>query len=458
MSRPHISMRKVRDVLRLRFGEGRSLRQVASSLQIPFTTVADHVKRAKAAGLGWPLPEDMDDGALEARLFAAAAPPAGARPTPDWPTIHRELRRPGVTLMLLWLEYKETFPDGYAYSQFCEHYRRWRRHLDVVMRQEHKAGEKLFVDFPGQQIPIYDERTGAVAFEAELFVAVLGASSYLYAEALRSQELLHWVSAHCNTFEHLQEGDVAWSGAGRRRHRPCALRPRMLLEDHDGPPAAVRGQKFPRFSSFSMSMSRAWSATIFLSRLFSLRELLELLGVVGLHAAVLVAPAVPGRLGNLEVPGHLLDGLALGQSFSPSASLRITCSGVCRRCFMCAVLLAQYWGVGLAQRVDQFKGTRSPPPDGRVGQRAGQERLAGPRGAHDGQVMVIAHPGALGQSEDLGPVEPALAAEVDVFDDGVGAQLGRLQVALTAPVLAFGQLAIDQEPEAFFEGECLVLG
>jgi transposase len=197
-------MRKVRDVLRLRFGEGRSLRQVSSSLQIPFTTVADHAKRAKAAGLGWPLPEGMDDGALEARLFAAASPPACVRPTPDWQMIHRELRRQGVTLMLLWLEYKETFPDGYAYSQFCELYRRWRRHLDVVMRQEHKAGEKLFVDFPGHRIPIYDEATGEVAFCAELFVAVLGASSYLYAEAVRSQELLHWVSAHCHAFEFIE--------------------------------------------------------------------------------------------------------------------------------------------------------------------------------------------------------------------------------------------------------------
>lgn len=102
--------------------------------------------------------------------------------------------------MLLWLEYRETFPDGYAYSQFCAHYRRWQCHIDVVMRQEHKAGEKLFIDFPGRRIPIYDD-TGALAMEAELFVAVLGASSYLYAEALASQELMHWVTAHVHAFE-----------------------------------------------------------------------------------------------------------------------------------------------------------------------------------------------------------------------------------------------------------------
>ena len=203
MPRPHISMRKIRDVLRLSLQEGLSLRQVAASVQMPFTTVADHVRRARAAGLSWPLPDDLDDDALEARLFASAAPPAEPRPLPEWQKIHVELRRPGVTLMLLWLEYRETFPDGYAYSQFCAHYRRWQRHIDVVMRQEHKAGEKLFVDFPGQRIPIYDDATGAVVLEAELFVAVLGASSYLYAEALASQELMHWVSGHVHAFEAL---------------------------------------------------------------------------------------------------------------------------------------------------------------------------------------------------------------------------------------------------------------
>ncbi|MGH9185570.1 MAG: IS21 family transposase [Acidimicrobiales bacterium] len=197
-------MRKIRDALRLSLQEGLSLRDVAASLQIPFTTVGDHLRRAKAAGLSWPLPVGLDDDALEALLFTTAAPPAEARPLPDWKMVHVELRRPHVTLMLLWLEHKEAFPDGYAYSQFCQRYRRWRRGVDVVMRQEHKAGEKLFVDFPGRRIPIYDDRTGDQAFEAELFVAVLGASSYLYAEALRSQELLHWVTAHVHAFESLQ--------------------------------------------------------------------------------------------------------------------------------------------------------------------------------------------------------------------------------------------------------------
>ncbi|EQD71781.1 integrase catalytic subunit [mine drainage metagenome] len=196
-------MRKIRDVLRL-VDAGLSLRQVAASLGIAFSTAGNYVKRAEHAGISWPLPEDLDDDALKAMLFPSpSSPGAKARPAPDWEKIHRELRRKGVTLMLLWFEYREDHPDGYAYSQFCEHYRRWRLHLDVVMRQSHRAGEKLFVDFPGMKIPIYNDHTGQLDFEAELFVAVLGASSYIYAEVLRSQELPYFVTAHVNTFEHL---------------------------------------------------------------------------------------------------------------------------------------------------------------------------------------------------------------------------------------------------------------
>jgi transposase len=199
--RPRIAMRKVRDILRLAWGEGLSHREVGRSLGIPFTTVADHVRRAKTAGLTWPLADDLDDAVLEALLFTKEpGPPADRRPLPDWAHVHNELRRPGVTLMLLWVEYREIHPDGYAYSQFAHHYRRWRGHLDLVMRQDHRAGEKCFVDFPGQRLPIYDRRSGEVAFRAELFVAVLGASSYLYAEAVRSQDLQSFVTAHVHAF------------------------------------------------------------------------------------------------------------------------------------------------------------------------------------------------------------------------------------------------------------------
>jgi transposase len=200
--RPHTTMRKIRDVLRLRLGDQLSLRQVSLSLAIPHTTVADYVRRARAAGLtSWPLPEELaDDDALEARLFDVPANVARVRPEPEFAMMKKELAKKGMTLMLLWVEHKELHPDGYEYSQFCQLYRKWRKKLDVTMRQDHKAAEKMFVDFPGLTIPIYDERDLTVAFRAELFVAVLGASSYLYAEALRSQELVHWCHAHENAF------------------------------------------------------------------------------------------------------------------------------------------------------------------------------------------------------------------------------------------------------------------
>jgi len=192
-----------KDMLRLSLGEELSQRRVAASLGLPRTTVKDYLQRAEAAGLKWPLPEDMDEAALESVLFPSSATSVQRRPLPDWDKVHKELKRPHVTLMLLWLEYKETHPDGYAYSQFAELSRRWKRHIDAVMHHDHKAGEKLFVDFPGDTIAIYDEKTAEVAMRAELFVAVLGASSYIYVEALPSQKLVHWVAAHVHTFEHL---------------------------------------------------------------------------------------------------------------------------------------------------------------------------------------------------------------------------------------------------------------
>lgn len=201
MPRPRTAMRNIRDVLRLAFGEGLSRRQVSLSTGIPVTTLSEHLGRAKAAGIGWPLPEEMDDAALEAALFPPPAPSTVRRPLPDWSYLHKELKRKAVTMQLLWIEYRTEHPDGLAYSQFCNLYTAWRKKVDVVMRQHHRAGEKMFVDFPGMKIPIYDRSSGAVVFEAELFVCCLGASSYTYAEALRSQELLHWVTGHIHALE-----------------------------------------------------------------------------------------------------------------------------------------------------------------------------------------------------------------------------------------------------------------
>jgi transposase len=194
-------MRKIREILRLALGEGLSRRQVAAATRQPASTVGDHLSRARRAGLSWPLPEVLDDAQLEARLFASAErPPAASRPLPHWPTVSRELRRKGVTLQLLHMEYKAEHPDGYQYTQFCRHYRRWQGSLDLVMRQEHRAGEKLFIDFAGLTIPITDPDTGEV-WQAQLFVAVLGASSYTYAEAFASQSLPDWIAGHVHALE-----------------------------------------------------------------------------------------------------------------------------------------------------------------------------------------------------------------------------------------------------------------
>jgi hypothetical protein len=141
-------MRKLRDVLRLK-SAGLPQRAIAQACGIGLGTVTAYLQRATAAGLAWPLPDDLDDGALDARLFRGPAP-ATDRVVPDWTALHQELKRPGVTLMLLWQEYRAQHPQGYAYSQFCERYRQWARRLQRSMRQVHRAGEKLFVDFLGE--------------------------------------------------------------------------------------------------------------------------------------------------------------------------------------------------------------------------------------------------------------------------------------------------------------------
>ena len=206
MPRPRSPMRKIKEVLRLTLGEGLSRRQVVAATGLPYATVARYLERARAAGIAWPLPEDVDDAALEARLFARpAVPSAAARPLPDWAEVHRELRsKKNVTLALLHLEYKQQHPDGYQYTQFCLLYRTWLKAVDVVMRQEHRAGERCFVDWAGQTVPVFDPASGEVDFTAQIFVAVLGASSHTFACAFPSQELEHWISGHVGAFEFWQ--------------------------------------------------------------------------------------------------------------------------------------------------------------------------------------------------------------------------------------------------------------
>jgi len=202
MPRERLSMRTIREVLRLRWEAGLSHRAIALSCRKGQTTVRDCLLRAKAAGLSWPLPEGMDEEQLERLLYPPPPESARRRPLPEWPAIHQELRRKGVTLGLLWQEYRAAHPDGYQYSQFCELYRRWESALEPVLRQHYVAGEKLFVDYAGQTVPVVDRRTGEVR-QAQIFVAVLGASNYTYVEATWSQGLADWIGSHRRCFEFL---------------------------------------------------------------------------------------------------------------------------------------------------------------------------------------------------------------------------------------------------------------
>ncbi len=204
MPRKRLSMRKIREVLRLKYYCNRSIREISGSCGIGRGTVGDYLHRAKAAGLSWPLPDELSDTALEQQLFPSTASQVSpSRFVPDFHDVHKELQsRKHVTLILLWQEYKEQHPDGYQYSWFCHSYRDWSARLDVVMRHEHRAGEKLFVDYAGQTVDIVDSETGEI-HNAQIFVAVLGASNYTYAEATFSQKIEDWIGSHVRAFSYI---------------------------------------------------------------------------------------------------------------------------------------------------------------------------------------------------------------------------------------------------------------
>lgn len=201
MPQKSLSMRKIEEILRLKYDKGLTHRAIAKSCGVSTSTVSEYATRAKAAGLGWPLPEGMTTEELEARLYPKKGTARqGEQPVPDWQYIHKEMKRKGVTLSLLWMEYRQEHPEGYGYSQFCHRYRLWRKQLTPPMRQKHKAGEKLFVDYAGQTIPVVDPETGEIR-EAQIFVATLGASNYTYAEAHWSQSLPNWIGAHVRALD-----------------------------------------------------------------------------------------------------------------------------------------------------------------------------------------------------------------------------------------------------------------
>jgi len=195
-------MRSAREIIRLK-SSGVSRHEIARRLGLARSTVRETLKRAETAGLAWPLPEDMNDAALEAALYASRRGKRGRRriEEPDWAGVHRELKRKHVTLLILWDEYIAADPGGYSYSRFCELYRAFEKTLSVTMRQTYAAGERLFVDYAGDGVPvIIDRLTGEIRM-AQIFVAVLGASSFTFAKATWTQTLPDWIDAHVRAFE-----------------------------------------------------------------------------------------------------------------------------------------------------------------------------------------------------------------------------------------------------------------
>ena len=221
-------MRKIREILRLRHEKGLSQRAVAAACGMGAGTVSEYLSRAVQAGVGWPLPLELDDSVLEARLFPTL-PPGGGRAAPDLPWVHQELRKPAVTLLLLWEEYRQAHVESaYGYSQFCDIYRRWARKLKPSMRQVHRAGEKTFVDFSGARPHIVDPKTGEV-ITVELFVGALGASSYTYAEATLTQKLHDWAAVHVRMLEYFEGCTDLWVPDQLRSgvSRPCRYEPEV---------------------------------------------------------------------------------------------------------------------------------------------------------------------------------------------------------------------------------------
>ena len=201
LAQERLTMRKIREILRLKFEAGLSNRAIAGACNISNSTVGEYLRRAEKAGIGWPL-GDLSEDVLYQKLFGdpIPVPETKSKPLPDWEEVSKELRKKGVTLQLVWLEYIEKHPDGYKHSQFGEYYRRWKKeHSEPRMRNVHVGGERMQVDYAGVKIRIIDTETGEV-FMAPVFVAVLPASNYTYAEAQSGENQCNWNNGHVRAF------------------------------------------------------------------------------------------------------------------------------------------------------------------------------------------------------------------------------------------------------------------
>ncbi len=242
MPTERIAMRRVREMLRLRLDAELSVQEVARRTGVARSTLREMLQRFAASGLAWPLPLDLTDKDLELRLYGEAGTKQGyrRRAEPDWAALNRELKQKHVTLQILWDEYIEAHPDGYRYSRFCELYRSWEARLPVTMRQTHLGGDKLFVDYAGDTVPVIIDRRGGKTQPAHIFVAVMGASSLTFACATWSEKLPDWVDGHVQAF--------AFFGGARRRFRarrpaPGAPRRRCRRAGRNAPAATRPGHR-----------------------------------------------------------------------------------------------------------------------------------------------------------------------------------------------------------------------
>src|SRR5579863_9952939 len=290
MPRARMLMRKIRELLRLKWERGLSHRQVERSLQIGRGTVENYLRRAVVAGLSWEGVAGLSDEELDQRLFPSASVTAAtvARAAPDWAKVHQELKRKGVTLSLLWQEYRATDAEGYGYSRFCQLYRSWEGRLEPCLRQDYVGGEKLIVDYAGQTVPVHDAATGE-SREAAIFVAVLGASTYTYVEATWSQGLEDWIGSHVRTFGYLGGvtemvvPDNLKSGVTTPcRYEPAVNRTYREMAEHYGVavlPARVRKPRDKaKGENGVLQVSRWVLARLRNEKFFSLRELNDRIG------------------------------------------------------------------------------------------------------------------------------------------------------------------------------------
>lgn len=277
-------MREIREILCLKFESNLSNRVIARSIGYSKDLVNAVLGRIQALELTWPLSDELDDASLEAMIYPPLQPKI-ARPEPDWNYIHRELKRKHVTLTLLWHEYKKEHPDGIMYSQFCDKYRQWHKVSNLSMPQRHKAGEKLFVDWAGDTVDVIDIKTGEVR-KASLFVAVLGGSSYAFAEAFLSQNLACWIKAHLQAFRYFKGTPeiLVPDNPKTAVDKPCFFEPVLNRSYQEMAahyataivPARVRKPKDkPKVENAVLNLERFILAALRNQKFFSLSELNE---------------------------------------------------------------------------------------------------------------------------------------------------------------------------------------